>query len=92
MEGCYSACGELAKGNSQQLEILVRRKNGNVSIPAELSAAVQNARLPPHQQCSDAAGIECRKDFVNRVLDRGSLLKPSRMTRVSRFLSNALLA
>lgn len=88
----YSASGEHAKCGSKQFEILVRRQDSDVRIPAKFSAAVQNTRLPPHQQCLDAAGIESRKDFVNRVLDRGSLLKLGRMTRVSRFRSNALLA
>ena len=45
-----------------------------VDIAAKLRSAVQNARLPTHQQRLDTVVPECRKDSGNRAVAQGCLL------------------
>ena len=51
-------CLEVAEGAPQPVEILLGVEDGEVSIPAELSCAVEDAGLPPHQERLDPASLE----------------------------------
>ena len=61
----------------------------DVRIAAKFRFAVKNARLAPRQQVQNAALVQFRKDFENRVRGQASLPFARRNPRLSRFPASA---
>src|SRR5438067_4319139 len=68
----------------KRLEIVPAGQDRKVDVAAELSGAVRHARLPAHEQCSDAVRAHRRKDFEYRARDQASLPEPGTMPKVCR--------
>ena len=83
---------EITERGAQKCKIVVRGKECEVGIPAEFSGPVKHAGLTAYKQGANLVRGECRKDFLNRVLDRGSLPRQDRRTRVCWFPATAELA
>jgi hypothetical protein len=68
-----SAGVEITEPGAQECKIVVRGEKGEVGIPTEFSAPVEYACLAADKKGANLACGQCRKDFLNRVPDRGSL-------------------
>src|SRR5207244_3902510 len=69
---------------AKRVEVLKAGEDGEVDVAAELSGAVRHARLPAHEQCSDAVRAHRRKDSEYRARDQASLPAPGTTPKVCR--------
>src|SRR5262249_27352886 len=72
---------ELIEGTLKTAQILRLSENDDVDVAAEFGGAVQDARLPAHEQGAHAVFPQSRKDFANRARAQGSLPGPSTLPR-----------
>ena len=82
-------CRQIRHGAAEAGEIASVGEDDEVSVSAKLRRAVENARLPSHEEGADPVRLHRRKDFAYRVPDQAVSPTTNRSATASRSLASA---